>query len=90
MDLLNNYGIELIKLCAQRESVAAALRDRAALWADDFWLAAPDKLAAARLQLRMARLLAPSAAMHWHTSRWRQRSMRPAMPTSCTRWSTRP
>ncbi|MFC0167403.1 thioredoxin family protein [Pseudoduganella danionis] len=64
MDLLNNYGIELIKLCAQRESVAAALRDRAALWADDFWLAPPDKLAAARLQLRMARLLAPSAAMH--------------------------
>ncbi|MYM41208.1 thioredoxin family protein [Duganella qianjiadongensis] len=63
MDILNNYGIELIKLCARRETVAAALRDRAALWAQDFWLAAPDKLAAARLQLRMARLLAPSAGL---------------------------
>lgn len=62
MDILNNYGIELVKLCTQREAVAAALRDRATLWAQDFWLAAPDKLAAARLQLRMARLLAPSSA----------------------------
>lgn len=63
MDILNNYGIELIKLCARRETVAAALRERAAAWAQDFWLAAPDQLAAARLQLRMARLLAPSAGL---------------------------
>ncbi len=62
-DLLSNYGIELIKLCAERESVAAALGQRAAHWAEDLWLGAPDRLAAARLQLRMARLLGPSQAL---------------------------
>ena len=60
MDIFNNSGLALVKIASRREELAAALGSVAAQWADDFWLSAPDRLMAARLQMRMARLLAPS------------------------------
>jgi hypothetical protein len=60
MDIFNNSGINLIKIASRREELAAALGSVAAQWADDFWLSAPDRLMAVRLQMRLARLLAPS------------------------------
>lgn len=60
MDIFNNSGLGLVKIAGRREELAAALGSVAAQWADDFWLGAPDRLLAARLQMRMARLLAPS------------------------------
>jgi thiol-disulfide isomerase/thioredoxin len=60
MDVFNNNGLGLVKIAGRREELAAALGSVAAQWADDFWLSAPDRLMAARLQMRMARLLAPS------------------------------
>jgi len=63
MDVLNNSGLNLVKIASRREELAAALGSVAAQWADDFWLSAPDRLMAARLQMRMARLLAPSQGL---------------------------
>jgi len=60
MDIFNNNGLQLVKIASRREELAAALGGVAAQWAGDFWLSASDRLMAARLQLRMARLLAPS------------------------------
>jgi thiol-disulfide isomerase/thioredoxin len=60
LDIFNNSGLSLIKNASRREELAAALGSVAAQWADDFWLSAPDRLMAVRLQMRMARLLVPS------------------------------
>lgn len=60
MDIFNNSGINLLKIASRREELAAALGGVAAQWADDFWLSAPDRLMAVRLQMRLARLLAPA------------------------------
>jgi hypothetical protein len=60
LDIFNNSGLSLIKNASRREELAAALGSVAAQWADDFWLSAPDRLMAVRLQMRMSRLLAPS------------------------------
>ncbi|SHM98095.1 Thioredoxin-like [Duganella sacchari] len=60
MDIFNNSGVNLIKIASRREELAAALGGVAAQWADDFWLSAPDRLMAVRLQMRLARLLAPA------------------------------
>ena len=57
MDILSNSGVNLIKFAGRREELAAVLSGAAAQWADDFWLGAPDRLAAARLQMRLTRLL---------------------------------
>ena len=57
MDILCNSGVNLIKFASRREELAAALGGVAAQWADDFWLGAPDRLAAVRLQMRLTRLL---------------------------------
>lgn len=57
MDILVNSGVNLIKFAGRREELAAVLSDAAAQWADDFWLGAPDRLAAVRLQMRLSRLL---------------------------------
>lgn len=57
MDILTNSGVNLIKFASRREELAAALSGVAAQWADDFWLGAPDRLAAVRLQMRLTRLL---------------------------------
>jgi Thioredoxin-like len=63
MDILLNHGLPLIKFASRREEVAAALNAAAAAWADDMWLGAPDRLAAVRLQMRLARLLGPSQGL---------------------------
>jgi hypothetical protein len=63
MDLLGNSGINLIKLASRREELVAALSSAAAQWADDFWLSAPDRLTAVRLQMRLARLVAPTQGL---------------------------
>jgi hypothetical protein len=60
MDIFSNSGINLIKIASRREELVAALGSVAAQWADDFWLSAPDRLMALRLQMRLARLLAPA------------------------------
>lgn len=60
LDIFNNSGLGLVKIASRREELAAALGSVAGQWADDFWLSAPDRLMALRLQMRMARLLAPS------------------------------
>jgi len=57
MDILGNSGVNLIKFASRREELAAVLSGAAAQWADDFWLGAPDRLAAVRLQMRLTRLL---------------------------------
>ncbi|SEO60169.1 Thioredoxin-like [Duganella sp. CF517] len=57
MDILCNSGVNLIKFAGRREELAAVLSGMAARWADDFWLGAPDRLAAVRLQMRLTRLL---------------------------------
>jgi hypothetical protein len=63
MDIFNNSGINLIKIASWREELAAALGAVAAQWADDFWLSTPDRLMAVRLQMRLARLLAPTQGL---------------------------
>jgi hypothetical protein len=63
MDIFNNSGINLIKIAGRREELAAALGSVAAQWADDFWLSAADRLLAVRLQMRVARLLAPTQGL---------------------------
>ena len=63
MDILLNHGLPLIKFASRREQVAAALNAMAAQWADDMWLGAPDRLAAVRLQMRLARLLGPAQGL---------------------------
>jgi len=63
MDVFNNSGVHLIKLASRREELAAAMGQVAAQWADDFWLSAPDRLMAVRLQMRLARLLAPTQGL---------------------------
>lgn len=57
MDILGNSGVNLIKFASRREELAAVLSGTAAQWADDFWLGAPDRLTAVRLQMRLSRLL---------------------------------
>ena len=57
MDILGNSGVNLIKFASRREELAALLSGAAAQWADDFWLGAPDRLTAVRLQMRLTRLL---------------------------------
>ena len=63
MDILGNSGVNLIKIASRREELAAALGGMAAQWADDFWLSAPDRLTALRLQMRLTRLLAPTQGL---------------------------
>ena len=63
MDILCNSGVSLIKFASRREELAAVLSGAAARWADDFWLGAPDRLAAARLQMRLTRLLAATQGL---------------------------
>jgi hypothetical protein len=63
MDILGNSGVNLIKIAGRREELAAALSGTAAQWADDFWLSAPDRLTAVRLQMRLTRLLAPTQGL---------------------------
>jgi thiol-disulfide isomerase/thioredoxin len=63
MDILGNSGVNLIKIADRREALVAALSSTAAQWADDFWLSAPDRLTAVRLQMRLTRLLAPTAVL---------------------------
>jgi hypothetical protein len=63
MDVLSNSGINLIKIASRREELVAALSGIAAQWADDFWLGATDRLGAVRLQMRLARLLAPTQGL---------------------------
>ncbi|GJJ05290.1 lipoprotein [Duganella rhizosphaerae] len=64
MDILGNSGVPLIKFATRREELVAALGATAAQWADDFWLSAPDRLTAVRLQMRLGRLLAPTQGLH--------------------------
>lgn len=66
MDMLGNSGINLIKYATRREELVAALGGAAAQWADDFWLSAPDRLTAVRLQMRLGRLLAPTQGLQEH------------------------
>jgi len=68
MDIFNNSGLNLIKIASRREELAAALSSVAAQWADDFWLSAPDRLMAVRLQMRLARLLAPAHGLQQQVS----------------------
>jgi thiol-disulfide isomerase/thioredoxin len=63
MDILGNSGINLIKHASRREELVAALGSIAAQWADDFWLSASDRLTAVRLQMRLARLVAPTQGL---------------------------
>jgi hypothetical protein len=63
MDILSNSGINLIKIAGRREELVAALSGTAAQWADDFWLSAPDRLTAVRLQMRLTRLLSPTQGL---------------------------
>jgi thiol-disulfide isomerase/thioredoxin len=63
MDILGNSGVNLIKHASRREELVAALGSVAAQWADDFWLSASDRLTAVRLQMRLARLLAPAQGL---------------------------
>lgn len=63
MDILGNSGVNLIKIASRREELVAALNGMAAQWADDFWLSAPDRLTALRLQMRLTRLLAPTQGL---------------------------
>jgi len=63
MDILGNSGVNLIKIASRREELVAALSGAAAQWADDFWLSAPDRLTAVRLQMRLTRLLAPTQGL---------------------------
>ncbi|MRX11243.1 thiol reductase thioredoxin [Pseudoduganella sp. FT25W] len=63
MDIFSNSGINLIKIASRREELVAAMGSVAAQWADDFWLSAPDRLMAVRLQMRLARLLAPTQGL---------------------------
>ncbi|NVM78994.1 hypothetical protein FHW83_004831 [Duganella sp. SG902] len=63
LDIFNDHGLQLVKIAGRREELAAALGGVAAQWADDLWFSLPDRLMAARLQLRMARLLAPSQGL---------------------------
>lgn len=63
MDIFNNSGVNLIKIASRREELAAALGSVAAQWADDFWLSVLDRLMALRLQMRLARLLAPTQGL---------------------------
>ncbi len=63
MDILGNSGVALIKFATRREELVAALGATAAQWTDDFWLSAPDRLTAVRLQMRLGRLLAPTQGL---------------------------
>jgi hypothetical protein len=63
MDIFSNSGINLIKIASRREELVAAMGSVAAQWADDFWLSAPDRLMAVRLQMRLARLLSPTQGL---------------------------
>jgi len=63
MDVLTNSGINLIKFATRREELVAALNRVAADWSEDFWLSAPDRLMALRLQMRLTRLVAASAGL---------------------------
>lgn len=63
MDILGNSGVNLIKIASRREELVAALSGMAAQWADDFWLSAPDRLTALRLQMRLTRLLASTQGL---------------------------
>ena len=63
MDILCNSGVNLVKFASRREQLAAVLGGAAAQWADDFWLGAPDRLAAVRLQMRLTRLLASTQGL---------------------------
>jgi hypothetical protein len=63
LDVLVNSGINLIKFASRREELVDALNRVAAGWSDDFWLSAPDRLMALRLQMRLSRLVAASASL---------------------------
>lgn len=57
MDIFSNSGHQLVRAAPARHAELAGAMARAAqAWAEDMWLSAPDRLAAVRLQMRMARL----------------------------------
>ncbi len=70
LDILTNSGINLIKFATRREELVAALHRVAAAWADDFWLSAPDRLMALRLQMRLTRLVVATTGLQ---EQWRVR-----------------
>lgn len=74
MDLFNNSGINLIKIASRREELAAALGAVAAQWADDFWLSAPDRMMAVRLQQAWRACWRRRRACRlWCASGWKRR-----------------
>jgi hypothetical protein len=57
MDIFVNSGHLLLRAAtAQQAELATALARAAQAWSDDMWISAPDRLMAARLQMRMARM----------------------------------
>jgi hypothetical protein len=57
MDILVNCGHLLVRAAPARHAeLATAMAKAAQVWSEDMWLSAPDRLAALRLQMRMARL----------------------------------
>ncbi|MET3133360.1 hypothetical protein AAKU55_003650 [Oxalobacteraceae bacterium GrIS 1.11] len=65
MDILCNNGVKLIARAppSARAALAQALDGTARAWADDSTLSAPDRMAALRLQVRLARFGAPQAGL---------------------------
>jgi hypothetical protein len=56
-DIFSNSGHQLVRAAPARHAeLATAMATAAQAWTDDMWLSAPDRLAAVRLQMRMARL----------------------------------
>ena len=57
IDIFSNNGHQLVRAAPARHAeLATAMATAAQAWADDMWLSAPDRLAAVRLQMRMARM----------------------------------
>jgi hypothetical protein len=57
LDIFSNSGHQLVRAAPTRHAeLATAMANAAQAWADDMWLSVPDRLAALRLQVRMARM----------------------------------
>jgi hypothetical protein len=57
IDIFTNSGHLLVRAAPSRHAeLATAMATAAQAWAEDMWLSVPDRLAAVRLQMRMARL----------------------------------
>ena len=57
IDIFVNSGHQLVRAAPSRHAeLASAMAAAAHTWAEDMWLSVPDRLAAVRLQMRMARL----------------------------------